>query len=77
MKKSHKPKKRRMPKARKKTKRVNSSFNKMSIDIKQQNENEKVKLIGPEKMKKGENSLLSFRALCTLCYANFFSIYVN
>ena len=54
MKKSHKPKKRRMPKARKKTKRVNSSFNKMSNDIKQQNENEKVKLIGPEKMKRAK-----------------------
>ena len=52
MKKSHKPKKRRTPKVRKKTKRVNSLFNKMSIDIKQQNENEKVKLIGLEKMKK-------------------------
>ena len=49
----------------------------MSNDIKQQNENEKVKLNWTRENEKGENSLLSFRALCTLCYANFFSIYVN
>tara|TARA_Y100000310_G_scaffold235607_1_gene238672 strand:+ start:363 stop:617 length:255 start_codon:yes stop_codon:yes gene_type:complete len=54
MKKSHKTKKRETLKIRKKTKRVNSSFKKMSNNIKRQNENEKVKLIGLDKMKKAK-----------------------